>query len=137
MKKIKNSISEIIVLIFGLIILIGSMSLFSACEPMTKNGMEMWMNCHNAQVGITVCGAVIAVLAVITVFLKGKAKAVLDLALAAAGVVTVLLPTVIINTCMRADMQCNSVMKPCAVLLGALVVITAVIGAIINFKKKD
>lgn len=136
MDKLKNSVSDIFVLVLGLIILIGSMTFFSACGPMEKNGMEMWMNCHWAQVAVTISGAAISLFALASVFLKEKLKAVFNFIEAIGGVMIVLFPTVLIHTCMMNDMRCNSIMKPCAILFGALVAVIAVISAIINLKKK-
>lgn len=136
MEKIKNSVSDILVFVLGLVIVIGSLTFFSACGPMEKNGMEMWMNCHWAQVAVTISGALISLFALVSIFLKGKLKAVFNFLEAIGGVLVVLFPTVIIHTCMMNDMRCNSIMKPCAILFGALVAAIAVISAILNLKKK-
>ncbi len=137
MDKLKNSLLDILVFVLGLIIVIGSMTFFSACGPMEKDGMEMWMNCHWAQVAITISGAVITLLSLISIFLNGKLKSIFNFLEAIGGVLVILFPTVLIHTCMMNDMQCNAVMKPCAILFGALAAVIAVIGAVINLKKKD
>lgn len=136
MDRIKNSVSDILVFVLGLVIIIGSMTFFSACGPMEEDGMEMWMSCHWAQVAVTISGAAISFFALVSVFLKGKLKAVFNFIEAIGGVLVILFPTVLIHTCMMNDMRCNSVMKPCAILFGALVAVIAVISAILNLKKK-
>lgn len=136
MQKLKRGISDIIVFVLGLVISIGSFTFFKACDAMEKNGMTEWMNCHWAQVAITISGVVISLFALIAFFLNGKFKAVFNFLEVIGGVLIVLFPTVLIHTCMRNDMRCNAVMKPCAILFGALVAIIAVISAVINLKKK-
>lgn len=136
MDRVKNSVSDILVFVLGIVILIGSLTFFAACGPMEKNGMEMWMDCHWAQVGVTICGAAVSLLAFISFFIKGKLKAAFNLLEVVGGVMVILFPTVLIHTCMMSDMRCNAVMKPCAIIFGALVAFIAVISAIINLKKK-
>ncbi|MBR1732106.1 MAG: DUF4418 family protein [Ruminococcus sp.] len=136
MDRIKNSVSDILIFLLGLIIVIGSLTFFSACGPMEEDGMQMWMNCHWAQVAVTISGAVISIFALVSFFLKGKLKATFNFIEAVGGVLVILFPTVLIHTCMMNDMRCNAIMKPCAILFGALVAVIAVISAILNLKKK-
>ena len=136
MERIKKSVSDILVFVLGLVIVIGSLTFFSACGSMEEDGMQMWMNCHWAQVAVTISGTAISLFALVSVFLKGKLKAVFNFIEAVGGVMVILFPTVLIHTCMMNDMRCNSIMKPCAILFGALVAVITVISAIINLKKK-
>ena len=54
MKRLKTGMAEIILLVIGLAIIIGSLTFFSACGAKEDGN---FMNCHWAQVIITSLGA--------------------------------------------------------------------------------
>lgn len=129
MKKSKINIMGIISAVFSLALLIGSLTFFkSVC------GEDM--HCHQANTVITIMGAVMLALSLIAAFLKNKAGSILSFLTAVCGVVTALIPGVIMPLCMMADMSCRAVMRPWTILLSAAVALFALLGGIISIKKK-
>ena len=129
MKKGKISIVGVIGAVFSLVLLIGSLTFFkSVC------GEEM--HCHQANTVITIMGAVMLALSLIAVFLKNKVGAILSFLTTVCGVVTALIPGVIMPLCMMADMSCQAMMKPWTILLSAAVALFSLINGIICIRKK-
>lgn len=129
MKKNKISILGLIGAIISLILLIGSLTFFkSVC------GEDM--HCHQANTVITIMGAVMLALSLIAVFLKNKVGAILSFLTTVCGVVTALVPGVIMPLCMMADMSCQAIMKPWTILLSAAVALFSLINGIVCIRKK-
>lgn len=129
MKKNKISILGLIGAIISLILLIGSLTFFkSVC------GEDM--HCHQANTVITIMGAVMLLLSLIAVFLKNKVGAIVSFMTTVCGVVTALIPGVIMPLCMMADMSCQAIMKPWTILLSAAVALFSLINGIICIRKK-
>lgn len=129
MNKRKISILGIISAVFSLALLIGSLTFFkSVC------GADM--HCHQANTVITIMGAVMFALSLIAVFLKNKVGAILSFLTTVCGVVTALIPGVIMPLCMMADMSCQAAMKPWTILLSAAVALFSLLGGIICIRKK-
>lgn len=78
MKRLKTGMAEIILLVIGLAIIIGSLTFFSACGAKEDGS---FMNCHWAQVIITSLGALISAEALAAVIVPNRMfRAGLDLA---------------------------------------------------------
>ena len=70
----------------GLLLAVGSMTVFSACGPKEDGTL---MICHNAQIRVAMCGIGLAVLFAIAAFVKSKAiKLICDTAALVLSVVT-------------------------------------------------
>ena len=70
----------------GLLLTVGSMTVFSACGPKEDGTL---MICHNAQIRVAMCGIGLAVLFAIAAFVKSKAiKLICDTAALVLSVVT-------------------------------------------------
>ena len=69
MKRLKTGMAEIILLVIGLAIIIGSLTFFSACGAKEDGS---FMNCHWAQVIITSLGALISAEALAAVIVPNR-----------------------------------------------------------------
>lgn len=94
----------------GLLLAVGSMTVFSACGPKEDGTL---MNCHNAQISVAVCGIGLAVLFAIAAFVKSKAiKLICDTAALVLSVVTFMTPGVLVHICLLSNMHCQVRLKP-------------------------
>lgn len=135
MKRLKIGIAEIILLIIGLLIFLGSLTFFSACGAKEDGS---FMNCHWAQMIITALGALISAEALAAVIIPNRMfKAGLDTAAALTAVILALVPGTLIPLCMMPDMHCRAVMQPVSLLFACLAFIAAVAGLILNLKRKE
>lgn len=94
----------------GLLLAVGSMTVFSACGPKEDGTL---MICHNAQIRVAMCGIGLAVLFAIAAFVKSKAiKLVCDTAALVLSVVTFMTPGVLVQICHLSNMHCQVRLKP-------------------------
>ncbi len=128
MSYIKKNTLSIITALSALILAVGSLTFFRS-----RCGADM--HCHSANTVISAVAAALVILAVIGLFLKGKAKAVLSFITAGAALTEALVPGVIMSLCMMSTMSCRSVMRPWTLLLSAVIMVAAVINGIIAWKK--
>lgn len=106
------------------LILIGINTWFSTCGPKDDGS---YMACHWAGRAVAAAAAMALVLAVLRFVLRDRmVKAGLDMALAASGVLMMLIPGRVINLCMMEDMMCRSHTQPWTMILSAILVIAAV-----------
>lgn len=96
----------------GLLLAVGSMTVFAACGPKDDGTM---LNCHNAQIGVTLCGIGIAALFAIAAFVRNKAAVMIcDAAALALSVITFLIPGFLVHICLLSNMFCQVRLKPFA-----------------------
>ena len=94
----------------GLLLTVGSMTVFSACGPKEDGTL---MICHNAQIRVAMCGIGLAVLFAIAAFVKSKAiKLICDTAALVLSVVTFMTPGVLVQICHLSNMHCQVRLKP-------------------------
>ena len=94
----------------GLLLAVGSMTVFSACGPKEDGTL---MICHNAQIRVAMCGIGLAVLFAIAAFVKSKAiKLICDTAALVLSVVTFMMPGVLVQICQLSNMHCQVRLKP-------------------------
>ena len=94
----------------GLLLAVGSMTVFSACGPKEDGTL---MICHNAQIRVAMCGIGLAVLFAIAAFVKSKAiKLICDTAALVLSVVTFMTPGGICAN--LSNMYCQVRLKPFA-----------------------
>lgn len=106
----ENKLLSLIPAALGLVLTVGVMTVFSTCGP-RDNGT--WMNCHNTQTAVAVCGTVLTVLFVLMIFVENRAAAMICSAAALVlSIVIFLLPGFLMLNCALETMRCNSVMKP-------------------------
>ena len=129
----KNLIFGALFVIAGQLIAIGPKTFFF----FFKSDGEMTMKCfYVAQTELAI-GIAIAVLGIVLALLKDNvAQITASIALALNGIITILIPDVLIGVCKNAHMHCNAVTRPALNILGAVVIILAVVGAVL-FRKKE
>ena len=87
----------------GLLLAVGSMTVFSACGPKEDGTL---MICHNAQIRVAMCGMIAA-------FVKSKAiKLICDTAALVLSVVTFMTPGVLVQICHLSNIHCQVRLKP-------------------------
>ena len=129
----KGKITGILLLIVGLIQALGLKFVFGACGP-KEDGK--WMRCHYTEtVGIAI-GILVVFVGIVYIATSSKALigAGLSLALIPVGIISILLPHKLIGVCMKETMKCVAVTSPAITVLGAIIVIIAVVSAVINLK---
>lgn len=122
----KKLIFGAVLLILGALIAIGPQSIFAVCEFNPEKAMKChWM--ARAELGV---GAVMAVLGLCSMLSPSTQ---MSRGLLAAGgllgILTMLLPTVLIGVCMNVHMQCVTLTRPALLVLGAAAVLTGALGA--------
>ena len=130
--KIKGIILSLAELIVAAVLAVGSQSFFSACK--SEGGMHM--ACHWAQNAVTLLAAVIALQALIKIFIPNKdIKTGLALSVFTLAVSAILVPGTVISLCMMDTMRCHAVMTPGVTVLSILVIAAAVVDMILQRKK--
>ena len=122
----KRKIYEWIPSFIAVLMTIGVMTMFRACEA-GEDGM--WMNCHYVQMDVFYLGIVITLLSVIRIFLNRQLlKWVVCAAELLLVIITMLLPGTLMHMCMMETMRCHALMKPFVfVMCGAFVVAEAIL----------
>ena len=132
----KISIVSVAAMVLALVLAIGVMTVFSACG-MKEDGT--WMHCHDVQIAIAVCGAVITVTLAAATFLKGKGVKMALYAVAIIGCLVVLALPSVMPMCMVDTMRCHAVMAPAARIVAALVGVLSIVSLVqaANADKKN
>ena len=109
----KSRVISLISSAAGLLLAVGSMTVFSACGPKEDGAL---MNCHNAQIRVirvALCGIGLSVLFAIAAFVKNKAiELICDTAALVLSVVTFMTPGVFAQICHLSNMHCQVRLKP-------------------------
>jgi hypothetical protein len=133
MKKIKP-VTGVISVLVGIFLLLAAAFLFK-CPPMESGA---YMNCHNANVAVTVLSGVIVLSGIILIFTENRVVSILLSAIAIlAAAVSAIVPGILIDLCMMPEMTCRSVFRPVDVVCAVLILIAAAIQlfAAINDRK--
>lgn len=125
-----SRIFGLVVIVTGLLVALVPNVILPVCEELVKTAMgtSIPMRCHytaTAEIGV---GFLLAVAGALFFVYGGpfKINGVLSAMILALGVVTILIPTVLIGTCAAPDHPCNVGSKPALILLGAF---TLLLGA--------
>ena len=129
-------ITEIILLALCAVLCIGVKTFFSACDHMTEQ--NTYMPCHWAEQAVFAAAAALTVSALIVLLIPDpKAKAGAALGMIPLAVITMLIPNVFINLCMKTDMQCHAVMRPAVMIISGAAAVCACVCAVLNFRSGD
>lgn len=105
-------------LISGLLVAIGPNTVFRICAAKPDGS---WMKCHWAGQSELGVGLLIVVLGVfLLIFESQQTRLGLSIAVTFAGVLVVLLPTVLIGGCSMATMNCQRITFPALTVIGIL-----------------
>jgi len=129
----KNRIfSAIFFTLTGLLVAVGPQTIFKVCDT-----DMMVMKCfYSAQAELGI-GGLIAVIGIALFFLSNyNTRAGLNIALIPAGILTALIPTVLIGVCGGEHMPCHKLTLPALVLLGVLIAVGAVANAVYLAKQE-
>jgi hypothetical protein len=126
--KRKNSLVGIAFLALGILLSAGAAWLFPTCGAKEDGS---WMKCHwSGQVTVGI-GIVIAVIALVYLFLTDdRVRAGLSLAAIPVGALEIAVLNGLIGLCGMAGMQCRSTTKPASTILTAILIVTAVVNAV-------
>lgn len=115
----KNKIAGLIYIFLGLFLAISPQTFFPVCEK-----MEKVMKCHwsaQAEIGV---GIIIAVLGILLIVFKSKETQIaLSLAGFISGIVSLLIPTLLIGGCKKPDMICRTHAFPAIYFASAVLII--------------
>lgn len=127
----KNKVTNAAVyLASGIMLIIGPYTLFPVCST-----AEKIMKCFWAARSVSTVGGMLAVFGIVLLLLKSKDSVIaVNLCSIAAGIATILLPSVIIGGCAKATMACQALTFPAIYLIGTAVVLFSV-GNLIYLKK--
>ncbi|MBQ8052286.1 MAG: DUF4418 family protein [Lachnospiraceae bacterium] len=104
--------SSLIMAVAGLLLAAGSMTIFSACLPKADGS---YMNCHNAQIAVAVCGLCLALLFLVGTFVRKKAvRLFFDAAALVLCAVTFMIPGTLVHICNLSNMHCRVRLRPFA-----------------------
>lgn len=121
MKKL--TVTDVILLVLSAALCLGVKLVFHACGPKEDGS---WMTCHWAEQAVFAVSIGMMAIAVVRLFLERREKAGAAVAMSLMGVMTALIPNVMIRLCMMNEMRCHAVMHPAVVILSVL---TAIAGA--------
>jgi hypothetical protein len=130
-------------LLIILAVLIAIVPIFSDCVSAGRmltlaDGREIPMKCH--WTGRAELGVGLPLLAVgLTMFFSRRRESKRNLGLVGAtlGIVTILLPTVLIGVCGSPDMPCHSIMSPALILMGILVMGISLVVTVLNWRQEQ
>lgn len=125
-KKLFAAIAQFVL---GVLIAVAPRAFAHVCEV-----TDMPMACHYTAQAALGIGIVIALLAIIGLFVVEATRAGLDIANAVLGVLVILVPTVLIGVCKGAMMHCHMVTLPTLIVLGVLTTVFSVIAAYLDLK---
>ena len=135
MEKKRISIISLIITILCAVLCAGTHFLFHACGAKEDGG---YMLCHWAEVSVKATALVMCLQGIImTAFRQKKVQAALSLAMIPEAILCMLYPNIIIPMCMMTDMRCHAVMRPCVILISAVMIILLIINVIISIKGKE
>jgi len=120
----------VVMIVLALVLAIAPV--FTDCESQgktltTAEGKTVSMKCHWTGIAEIAAALPLAIAGVYA--LLGRRKETMRFAAivgAASGVMAILLPTVLIGTCMSASMYCNVVMKPIVLISGILAIVASI-----------
>ena len=128
----KSNIRSFIPAILSLILSIGSMTVFQACD---RKEDGTWMHCHEAQIAAAVGGLILMILLLGMVFIRNKTFRIgLGVISILGAAVVFLIPGTIISMCMMHTMRCYVLMQPFVRIVCALIMVSAAARAIRSFK---
>ncbi len=134
-KKAKRfELAGLLLLLLSAAELIGIRTFFAPCGPKEDGS---WMTCHWAGQAVTGTAVVLLVLALVRILVRDRGMKVgLDMGMAAAAVLSALLPGRLIGLCMMPDMRCHQLTVPGTAVCAVLVVLAAALDAGLRLRKE-
>ena len=128
----KEKIWDITGLVLSLMLTVGSLTFFRACD--SEQGRHM--ACHWAQNAVTLIGIVLAVQSLAKLLTRHKGvKAGLAIGIATLAAAVTFIPGTAINLCMMKTMRCHTVFRPAVTVVSSLLAAVSVVDAVANLKR--
>ena len=132
--KLKGNISGIVEAALALVLVIGSLTVFRACD--SEEGRHM--ACHWAQNAGTLSGAVLTVQSLLRIFIHNKGiKTGLSLRIFTLALSVIFIPGTVINLCMMETMRCHTVFKPAVIVIASVLTVVSGIDAVNGIIKTE
>ena len=128
----KQIIPAVIILVLAIVIAVGAQSFLSPCVH--EDGT--FGACHWAGQTVTALGLMLGVMAALGLCIRA-ARPGLYLGSAAASLLGILTPGVIIDLCRMSTMRCRMVMQPAMIILFSAALLCALLGALFTLKGKS
>jgi hypothetical protein len=120
-------------IIIGLLIAFGPLTIFPVCEVMGTMIMKCFWTAR-AEIGI---GLIIVILGILTlVFKSPQVRLGLDIAVFLNGLLTLLIPTILIGVCAAPHESCRVLTLPALTVLSNILLLGAIINGLILVKTK-
>lgn len=125
--KLKGNISGIAEAVLALVLVIGSLTVFRACDSAEGRHMA----CHWAQNAVTLAGAVLTVQSVIRIFISDRGiKTGLSVGIVLLSAAVIFIPGHVISLCMMETMRCHTVFKPAVIVIASVMTVVSGIDAV-------
>lgn len=121
----------IVYLILGVLLIVGPMTFISVCPQGEKIMKCFWT--QRAELGV---GVVFVMSGLFMMLLKSESVRLgMSISNALLGILTILMPAVLIGGCKKADMACRSITFPVFYVIGAIAIIVSVVNCLYLRKK--
>ena len=128
----KDKITSIVIIVLGAILMLGTSTIFKTCDI-----NEKIMKCHWAGRTEIVIGFLLFLSGILLIISKAKeTKIILYIMSIAISISAILIPTVIIGGCIKADMICRTISYPCIYLISSIAIAISIIGLALQHKNK-
>ncbi|PST49883.1 hypothetical protein COO72_01250 [Bifidobacterium callitrichos] len=115
-------IASVPAIVLGALTAIAPQTFAHACQ-----GHDTFGDCHYSQQAATGIGVAILTLGVIALFVDGRTRIGLNIAVIVDALLLLAVPTILIGICPGAMMHCRMVMLPTLIVLGVLEIVAAAI----------
>ena len=132
-KRFKLSILDIAIVVVSVFFLIGINFWFNGCDTTS-------MSCHQAEKMIRTLSIIMLVVAILKVACPIKNyKIAMSFTNAVVSIVTLLVPTAVINLCGMESMRCNKYMKPYTIVFALVILVLSLVDIVFLYfnQKKD
>ncbi|SEK67084.1 DUF4418 family protein [Ruminococcus albus] len=130
----KEKIYDTAELVLSLLLTIGSLTIFRACD--SEEGRHM--ACHWAQNAFAVIGIVLVLQTFAKMIIKLRGiKTGLAISIFTLAVAVIFIPGTAINLCMMKTMRCHTVFRPAVTVTASLLAVVSLIDAVTNFKRME
>ena len=135
-------VSASLFIVLGLLIAIGPQTFFKPCQGLLQlyedgaaSDRYVPMKCHWSAVAEIGAGGAIALLGLFLLFFAAsQVRFGLSLAQLVLGLLSFLITTKLIGTCMSKTMECNLVMLPMLLVLSSLTIVVSLINVLLLFR---
>lgn len=128
----RNKIISILIIIAGVLLMIGTSTLFKTCDI-----TEKVMKCYWAGKSEIAIGGILLVVGILMFISKAKeSKIMLSIISVTTSISAILIPMVIIGGCKKVDMVCRTTSYPCIYLISAIAIVISIVNIILECKIK-